>query len=79
MPDMGSLAFMGVLFSKSGRFTRGGMDIAPLSYAELEAFGRVEVGITTDDMRLLRAMSVGFVEWLSYGKDVFCEPPWAGD
>lgn len=79
MPDLGPLAYIGGLFAKSGRFLRGGMDISPLTYTELEAFARVEVGVSVDDIRLLRAMSVGFVEWLSYGKDVFCEPPWDGD
>ena len=79
MPDLGHLSFMAGLFAKSGRFTRGSMDISPLSYQELEAFARIEVGVSVDDIRLLREMSVGFVEWLSYGKDVFCNPPWDGD
>jgi len=77
MPDLGPLAFMAALFHKSGRFTRG-MDIAPLSHAEIEAFSRIEVGVTVADMRLLRGMSVAFVDWITMGKDVFCEAPWAG-
>lgn len=78
MPDLGHLGFMAVLFMRSGKVGPSGMGIAPLSYLEIEAFGRIEPGVAQDDMRLLREMSVAFVDWLHMGKDVFCEPPWDG-
>ena len=76
MPDLGSMGFVADLFVKSGRYMRGGSEIAPLTYQEIEAFARVEIGIGVDDMRLIRAMSVAFVDWLAFGRDVFCAPPW---
>lgn len=66
------------LFEKTGVADHGGMNTAPISYLELEAFARIEGNVTPDELKTLRAMSVGYVTGVRLGRDVFAEAPWDG-
>ena len=65
MPDLGSDDWTAFLFVDAGRYGSTGMGPVPLTWAEIDAWAR-NAGTPVDpaEMRLVRSMSVAFVNGL---------------
>lgn len=59
------------MFNDLGRAQFSGMGIAPLPMVEIHHYG----GLTDADCRLVRRMSVAYVEGLHLGRDPFAKSP----
>lgn len=78
MPNLGPLQWYADLFLEIGRVDSSEMGMAPISFRELEALGRIE-HLERDDIRALRAMSSAYVRGYGRGDDALRVPIWNGE
>lgn len=75
MPHVAELSYFLELFMRAGRVHSGGMSITPLSYSELRDMAWVE-GLKPQEARVLRSMTLSYMEGVRRAKNDFALPPW---
>lgn len=77
MPELGTARYLSHLWEECGRASPGLSGAVPLTWAEVDAFGRA-YSLETWEVRLIRVMSCAYVAWMVKGRSPFCRRPWDG-
>lgn len=68
--------FLVSVFVSSGMAQSGGMGLAPLTWAEIDALNRsMRYGLIPRECQTLRQMSQSYCSWVKKGESPNCEPP----
>lgn len=78
LPDPGGLSYLIPLWHRLGRAQSNGFGPQPVPHVEVQAFSNME-RLTTDEARVLRAMSCAYVDGLQAGHNILAIPPWDGE